>query len=185
MRKLIMWNIMTLDGYFEGEKNWDLWFHETVWGEELKTLSLEQLHTADFLVFGRITYEGMAAHWQSATGEIAELMNEIPKIVCSRTLNQASWNNSTLIKENVSGEIANMKAAGDKDMYIFGSANLSETFIQDDLFDELRIGIAPVIAGKGRSIFPKGLPQRKLSLTGTQPLENGGIVLTYGPPKAN
>src|SRR3546814_11001887 len=102
-----MWNIMTLDGYFDGEKNWDLWFHETVWGEELKTLSLEQLHTADFLVFGRITYEGMAAHWQSATGEIAELMNEIPKIVCSRTLNQASWNNSTLIKENVSGEIAN------------------------------------------------------------------------------
>src|SRR3546814_9209354 len=86
----------------------------------------------------------------SDLGEIAELMNEIPKIVCSRTLNQASWNNSTLIKENVSGEIANMKAAGDKDMYIFGSANLSETFIQDDLFDELRIGIAPVIAGKGK-----------------------------------
>src|SRR3546814_18356019 len=102
-----MWNIMTLDGYFDGEKNWDLWFHETVWGEELKTLSLEQLHTADFLVFGRITYEGMAAHWQSATGEIEELMNEIPKIVLSRTLNRESWNNHTLNKANVTGELEN------------------------------------------------------------------------------
>lgn len=175
-----MWNIMTLDGYFEGEKNWDLWFHETIWGEELKTLSLEQLNAADYLVFGRVTYEGMAAHWQTATGEIAELMNKIPKLVCSRTLNEVSWNNSTLIKDNVSDEIAKLKAAGNKDMYVLGSANLSETFIEDDLFDELRIGIAPAIAGKGRSLFPKGLPVKKLSLISSQPLTTGGVVLRYG-----
>src|SRR3546814_1951633 len=107
----------------------------------------------------------MAAHWQSATGEIAELMNEIPKIVCSRTLNQANWNNSTLIKENVSGEIANMKADGDKDMHIFGSANLSKKFIQDDLFDELRIGIAPVITGKDRSEEQPSELQSKMRIT--------------------
>lgn len=175
-----MWNIMTLDGYFEGEKNWDLWFHEIVWGEELKALSLEQLNAADYLIFGRVTYEGMAAHWQTATGEIAELMNAIPKIVCSRTLNEVTWNNSTLIKDNVSGEIAKLKTAGNKDMYVFGSANLSETFIEDDLFDEYRIGIAPVVAGKGRSLFPKGLPVKKMSLISSQPLVTGGVVLRYG-----
>ena len=70
MRKLIMWNVMTLDGYFEGNKNWDLQFHETVWGPELESLSIEQLRAADFLVFGRITYEGMAAYWKTAKGEI-------------------------------------------------------------------------------------------------------------------
>lgn len=174
-----MWNIMTLDGYFEGETNWDLWFHETIWGKELETLSLEQLHQADYLVFGRVTYEGMAAHWQTATGEIADLMNALPKIVCSRTLDQATWNNTTLIRENVSEEIAKRKASGSKDMYVFGSAKLSETLFQDDVIDLLRIGIAPVIAGKGRPLFASGLPKKNLALATTQPLANGGVVLTY------
>jgi len=64
-----MWNIITLDGYFEGEKNWDLDFHETIWGQELANLSLQQLYSADFLVFGHKTYEGMTAYWKTAKGE--------------------------------------------------------------------------------------------------------------------
>ena len=66
MRKLIMWNLITLDGYFEGEKNWDLPWHERVWGEELEQFSIEQLQSSDLLVFGRVTYEGMSAYWQTA-----------------------------------------------------------------------------------------------------------------------
>ena len=93
-----MWNIITLDGYFEGEKNWELPFHEIVWGSELERLSLEQLNSAGYLVFGRTTYEGMAAYWKTAQGEIASFMNKLPKIVCSRTLNAVDWNNATLIK---------------------------------------------------------------------------------------
>ena len=89
MRKLIMWNIITLDGYFEGDKNWDLCFHDIVWGPELEKISIDHLNAADYLVFGRITYEGMAAYWKTAKGQIAELMNKIPKLVFSRTLN--SW----------------------------------------------------------------------------------------------
>ena len=174
-----MWNIITLDGYFEGEKNWDLDFHEAIWGEELENLSLEQLNSADFLVFGRNTYDGMAAYWKTAKGKIAGLMNEIPKLVFSRTLQSVDWNNSTLIKENASGEISKLKAKGKGDMYVFGSANLSETFIKDNLFDEYRIGIAPVIAGKGRALFPTGLPAKKLSLISSQQLMTGGIVLKY------
>lgn len=179
MSKLIMWNIITLDGYFEGEKNWDLSFHESIWGPELQALSMEQLNNASYLVFGRVTYEGMAAHWKTAKGEIAEFMNKLPKIVCSTTLKSADWNNTILIKENVAKEIAALKAKSDKDMYVFGSANLSETLIRENLIDEYRIGVAPVIAGKGRLLFPKGLPETKLSLISSQPLMTGGVVLTY------
>ena len=179
MSKLIMWNVITLDGYFEGEKNWDLSFHETVWGSELERFSLEQLHYADYLVFGRTTYERMAAYWKNEKGEIADLMNRLPKIVCSRKLDSADWENSILIKDNVADEIAKLKAKGSKDMYVFGSANLSETFIKENLFDEYRICIAPVIAGKGRYLFSQGLPERKVSLVSSQPLKTGGVVLTY------
>jgi dihydrofolate reductase len=179
MGKLIMWNIITLDGYFEGEKSWDLDFHETIWGPELQTFSLEQLHSASHLVFGRKTYEGMAAYWKTAKGEIAELMNKLPKLVISRTLQSADWNNSALIKENASAEISKLKTVSAGDMYLFGSANLSETFIKDNLFDEYRIGIAPVIAGMGRYLFSNGLPVKKLSLISSQPLTTGGVVLTY------
>lgn len=179
MRKLIMWNIITLDGYFEGKQNWDLSFLNVIWGQELEKLSIEQLNSADYLVFGRVTYEGMAAHWTKAEGAIAELMNKIPKLVFSKTLKSVDWNNSTLINENASAEISNLKAEGGKDMYVFGSANLSETFINDNLFDEYRIGIAPVILGSGRPLFRQGIASNNLSLVSTQQLLTGGVVLKY------
>jgi len=151
MRKLIMWNIITLDGYFEGNQKGDLTFHNVVWGQELEKLSFEQLHSADYLVFGRVTYEGMAAY----------------------------WNNTTLISENATDEIKKLKVKGGKDLYVFGSANLSETFISDNLFDEYRIGIAPVILGSGRPLFKQGISPKNLSLVSTQQLSTGGVILKY------
>ena len=180
MRKLIMWNVITLHGYFEGEKNWDLSFHNSVWGPELEKLSLEQLRSADYLVFGRVTYEGMSAYWKKADGEqaeIARLMNSIPKLVFSKTLKEVDWNNSTLINENASAEISRLKAQDGRDMYVFGSADLSTTFINDDLFDEYRIGIAPVILGRGTPLFKQGIASRNLSVVSSQQLSSGGILL--------
>jgi dihydrofolate reductase len=179
-----MWNVITLDGYFEGDQNWDLSFHNVVWGKELEELSIEQLKSADYLVFGRVTYEGMAAYWTKAEGEAAEqevakLMSSIPKIVFSRTLKSAAWNNTTIISENASAEIQKLKEQGGKDIYVFGSANLSETFIDDNLFDEYRIGIAPVILGSGRPLFRHGISSKNLSLVSTQQLLTGGVVLKY------
>jgi dihydrofolate reductase len=179
MRKLIMWNIITLDGYFEGNQNWDLPFHNVVWGQELEKLSIDQLHSADYLVFGRVTYEGMAAYWTKAEGEIADLMNRIPKLVFSKTLKFADWNNTTLISENATDEIKKLKVKGGKDLYVFGSANLSETFISDNLFDEYRIGIAPVILGSGRPLFRQGISPKNLSLVSTHQLLTGGVILKY------
>ena len=179
MRKLIMWNIMTLDGYFEGNQNWDLSFHEVIWGPDLERISIEQLKSASCLVFGRVTYEGMAAYWKTEEGEIADFMNSISKLVFSRTLKTADWNNSTLINEYSAAELLKLKQQGGGDMYVFGSANLSETFINDGLFDEYRIGIAPVLLGSGRHLFATGITPGKLKLVSTQQVDTGGAILTY------
>ncbi|HEX6333033.1 MAG TPA: dihydrofolate reductase family protein [Flavisolibacter sp.] len=181
MGRLIMWNIITLDGYFEGEKNWELPFHDIVWGPEMERFCIEQLSTTSYLVFGRVTFEGMAAYWKTEQGVIAGFMNQLPKVVCSTTLETADWNNSILIKENVADEIGRLKASSEKDLYVFGSAILSETLIRENLFDEYRICVAPVVAGKGRPLFAKGLPGRQLSLVSSQPLSTGGVILSYKP----
>ncbi|HEY8513402.1 MAG TPA: dihydrofolate reductase family protein [Cyclobacteriaceae bacterium] len=187
MRKLIMWNIVTLDGYFEGEKKWDLSFHDQVWGPELEKLSLEQLRSADYLIVGRVTYEGMAAYWKNAeseNSEIARLMNSLPKLVFSTTLKPADlmaigWNNATLATGGVPEEISRLKAQDGKNMYVFGSADLSRTLIENDLFDEYRIGIAPVILGNGTRLFKSGTPGTNLRLVSTLPLSPGGVVLRF------
>lgn len=181
MRKLIMWNVITLDGYFEGDQKWDLGFHETIWGPELEKLSLEQLYNADYLVFGRVTYEGMAAYWKNEKGEIADLMNALPKLVFSRTLKSVDWNNAILMKENASEEIAKLKNEGNGGMYLFGSAILAETFFNDNLFDEIRIGVAPIILGSGRPLFRNNnMPSKKLDLISVEPHLNGGVLMKYG-----
>jgi hypothetical protein len=79
MGRLIMRNMVTLHGYFEGSKAWDLGWHDVGWGDELERLSIEQTSAPDMLLFGRVTYEGMAAYWPSAKGEIADIMNTIPQ----------------------------------------------------------------------------------------------------------
>jgi dihydrofolate reductase len=94
-------------------------------------------------------------------------------------LKSADWSNTTLIKENSSTEIMKLKEQGGMDLYVFGSANLSETFINDNLFDEYRIGIAPVILGSGRLLFRQGSSPKNLSLLSTQQLLTGGVVLKY------
>jgi dihydrofolate reductase len=179
MRKLIMWNLITLDGYFEGVKNWDLPWHEQAWGEELEQFSLEQLKSADMLVFGRVTFEGMAAYWQSAQGAIADYMNSLPKVVCSRTLQAASWNRTTLVKDNVAAEVARLKQQGNGNMFVFGSAKLSRSLMNERLFDEYRLGIAPVIYGRGRLLFSDGLNSQALQLREARPLPSGCVILRY------
>src|SRR5215467_9398739 len=124
MGNLIVWNLVTLDGLFEGQRKWEIDWHECVWGEELEQLSIEQLRSADMLLFGRVTYQGMAGYWPSAQGEVADLMNSIPKVVFSRTLEKAEWNNTNLVRAEAEQEVAKLKQQPGKNLLIFGSANL-------------------------------------------------------------
>ncbi len=179
MRRLIMWNLVTLDGFFEGPVAWDIDWHEYAWGDELERFSIEQLRSADLLLFGRVTYEGMAAHWPSATGEIADFMNDVPKIVFSRTLDKTEWNNARLIKENAVEEVRRLKRQPGKDMLIFGSADLSSTLMAHELIDEYRLCVAPVVLGDGNPLFKHTERRMKLTLIEARPLRTGGVILRY------
>jgi len=182
MRKLIMWNLVTLDGFFEGPRAGDIDFHDTVWGEELERFSLEQLRNAGLLLFGRVTYQFMADYWPSEMGEIADLMNSIPKVVFSRTLDRAEWANTELVSANAVERVAELKEQPGRDILIFGSANLASTLTESRLIDEYRIAVAPVLLGSGSPLFKPGLHYVKLRLLEARPLTTGGVILRYERP---
>lgn len=184
MRRLIMWNMMTLDGYFEGPDH-DIGWLETGWGEELEAFSIEQGKAAGALLFGRTTYDLMASHWSSAEGTIADFMNALPKIVASRSMKKADWNNTSLIGDDIVGEVAKLKQEPGKDIYLFGSAKLAAALAQDGLFDEIRIGVNPVVLGAGTLLFrnwPEGL---KLELVESRTLKTGVVLVFYRPAQAS
>lgn len=184
MRKLIMWNVITLDGRFEGPTPWSLDWHQSIWGPELEQFSLDQLRTADLLVFGRATYQGMAAYWQgaegTAEGEVAEFMNRLPKVVFSRTLDRVEWMNTRLASQEPALEIPRLKAEGSGTMLLFGSANLAATLMQQNLIDEYRLALAPVVLGDGAPLFKPQIPM-DFKLLETRPLASGGVILYYAP----
>lgn len=180
MGKLIIWNLITLDGYFEGEQSWALDFHNQAWGPELERFSLEQLNAAGMLIFGRVTYEGMAAHWQTAEEqpEITAFMNELPKLVVSTTLDKPEWNNTRAIA--AVDEIAAIKKETAKDLFVFGSGRLTNSLRAAGLIDEYRLCLAPLFLGKGRLLFEPGAAE-KLELAEARPLGNGCVLLFYRP----
>lgn len=178
MSKLIVWNLVTLDGYFEGPKPWDLEFHNLAWGPELERLSEAFGDNAEMLIFGRKTYEGMAAHWKTAEpGNITTYMNALPKLVASRTLTEPNWNN-TRITADIGAEIARLKKSSAKDLYTIGSADLTHSLLEQGLVDELMLCIVPVLIGEGTSFFKPGA-KGSLKLIESKPLANGGIILRY------
>jgi len=123
----------------------------------------------------------MSSYWPSATGEVADLMNNIPKVVFSRTLDKAEWNNTRLVKADAQNEVAQLKQQPGKDLFIFGSANLSSTLIQHGLIDEYRLGLTPLVLGGGNPLF-KPSPQRlRMRLLEARPLKSGCVILRYEP----
>jgi dihydrofolate reductase len=183
MRRLIMWNLETVDGYFNGAQPWQLDFHTTVWGPELEALINEYHVHTEGLLFGRTTYEGMAAYWGAGTekGPIADFMNRIPKTVFSSTLKEATWNNTRLIRSDAAAAVAALKQEGNGNLYVFGSAKLCDTLVRHNLFDEYRICIAPILIGTGEPLFKQGIGQQNLSLLEARALKTGAVILRYAP----
>ena len=184
MRKLIMWNMVTLDGLFEGSKSWDLDWHKYFWSKDLAEFTLEQLKTAGALLFGRTTYEGMAAYWTAAEGEQAEvaaLMNSLPKYVFSGTLEAADWNNSTLISSHARETVQDLKQQDGKDLFIFGSAYLTASMMSAGLIDEFRLGLNPLLLGRGSPLFARSGIEVRLKLLEARPFQSGIVLLRYAP----
>ena len=184
MRKLIMWNLMTLDGMFEGPQPWDLDWHGYAWNDELKRFVAEQTREVGAVLYGRRTYEGMAAHWSAAKGETADFMNAVPKYVVSRTLERADWANSTLVTEDAAAAVARLKEQPGKDLFVFGSADLSVTLSRHGLLDEYRIGLVPVTLGEGSPLFRADAEPVRLQLLQSRPLGDRCLLLRYQPAGA-
>jgi dihydrofolate reductase len=179
MARLVMWNLMTLDGFVEGP-NRDISWHFDVWGEELEKLSIEQGLSAGGLMFGRVTYELMANHWPGATGEVADFMNALPKYVFSRTLTKSDWNNTQMFGSDVPGTVARLKRENTKDIFLFGSADLAASLMPHGLIDEFRIAVNPIILGGGTPLFKAG-ERLKLKLLDSRTLSTGVVILRYSP----
>jgi dihydrofolate reductase len=183
MSKIILFNMISLDGFFAG-LNGDINWHRV--DEEFNEYAIEQLHTADGLIFGRMTYQLMASYWPTPAGLqddpiIAEMMNTLPKIVASRTLEAAEWSNTRLIKANVVEEFRRLKQQPGRDLFVFGSANLSTTLIQHDLIDEYRLIVNPVVLGSGEALFQDIHQPLHLKLLKTKSFRNGNVLLLYQP----
>ncbi|MBB6487974.1 dihydrofolate reductase family protein [Rhizobium lusitanum] len=182
MRKLVVWNLMTLDGYFEGAKPWDLGFHMLAWGDELDSYSKDLCKEGDLLIFGRKTYEGMAAYWPTATetSDIAAYMNGIAKIAASRTLDKADWNNTRVVGDIVA-EVKKLKEEPGKTMFVFGSAEVTDVLLKAGQVDEIRICLVPVVLGSGNPHFKPASEQRPMKLLESKALKTGAVVLRYEP----
>jgi dihydrofolate reductase len=184
MRNLFVFNMVTVDGFFEGPTPWDIGWHRV--DEEFNEFAIQQLDTMDLLIFGRATYQGMAGYWPSPEAvkndpEVAARMNGIQKLVFSKTLEKAEWSHTRLIKEVDPQDIRNLKEMPGKDIAIFGSANLTAAFAKHNLLDEYRLIVNPIILGKGSPMFGGFSGPIKLALARTKPFKNGNILLVYQP----
>jgi dihydrofolate reductase len=184
MRKIIVFENVSLDGYFAGPNGEIDWFVAHPGNQEENEFAIESINSTDTLLFGRVTYELMASYWPTTDAMknspiLAERMNNLPKIVFSRTLDDVEWHNTRLLKDNIEEEIEKMKNQPGKNMAILGSGIIVSTFAQRGLIDEYSFMVNPIILGNGRSVF-QGIKNRlHLKLLKTRTFKSGNVLLHY------
>jgi dihydrofolate reductase len=184
MPKIIVFNQVTLDGYFV-DMNGDMsWAHKN--DAEWNAFVADNAKGDATLLFGRITYELMAGFWPTAEAMksmpvVAERMNALPKVVFSRTLDQASWNNTKLVKSDMVAAIRKMKKEPGNDMVIMGSGSIVSQLTQQGLIDEYEVVVNPLVLGRGRTMFEGVKEKLNLKLIKTRSFSNGNVFLCYEP----
>jgi len=186
MRKLVVFNQVTLDGYFAGPGGDIGWAHKHEKDEEWNAFVADNASAGGVLVFGRKTYELMASYWPTPQAlkndpVVAERMNGLPKVVFSRTLDKASWSNTTLVKGDLAQEVRRLKQEAGDDMAILGSGSIVSQLAQAGLIDQYQIVVNPVVLGKGRTLFEGIKDPLTLRLTNTRTFGNGNVFLSYEP----
>jgi dihydrofolate reductase len=181
MRELSAFNLVTLDGYFAGPGG-DISWHQV--DEEFRDLSNAAANSGHTLLFGRVTYELMAGYWPTPEGVrddplVAQGMNSSEKIVFSRTLKSADWNNTRLVKDDMLGEIRRLKEGSGKGLTILGSGSLVSQLAQERLVDEYHILLVPVVLGRGKGMFEGVKDRFSLKLKSTRTFRNGNVLLNY------
>ena len=181
MGKLSSFVFVTLDGYYAGPGG-DIRWHQH--GAEEGEYAAESLRAGNTLLFGRVTYQMMASYWPTPRAReqspvVADGMNNLPKIVFSRTLKQASWSHTRLVKEGLAAELRKLKQEGGRDLVIMGSGTIVSQLTEERLIDEYMLVVNPIVLGKGRTIFEGVKERRNLKLTRTRAFRNGNVLLCY------
>lgn len=179
--RLVATEYLSVDGVMDEPGKWSFPF----WSEEGAKFKEDELHSADALLLGRLTYEGFAAAWPTMkdAGEFGERMNSIKKYVVSSTLKNPTWTNTTVIAGDPVEEVKRLRAQPGKDLLLSGSATLVRSLIPHDLIDEFRLMVHPIVLGRGKRLFHGDEPERVLRLTGVKQFATGVTVLSYEPKR--
>ncbi len=183
MRRILLFMMVTVDGYYAGP-NGEIDWHNV--DEEFNEFAIAQLNEVGMLLFGRSTYELMASYWPTPGAlnddpVVAGKMNSMPKIVFSTTLADPQWQNTRLVRDNVAAEVTRLKQEPGKDLIIFGSSVLASNFMNLGLLDEARIMVNPVVLGRGKPLFGGINDRLKLRLMKTRAFHSGNVLLHYEP----
>jgi dihydrofolate reductase len=186
MGRIVVTEFVSLDGVMEdpgGSESFKYggWTFEINRGEEGDKFKLDEAFASEALLLGRVTYEGFAAAWPSREGEFADKFNSMPKYVVSSTLADPEWNNSTVLKGDIGDEVAKLKQEQDGDIVVHGSARLAQTLIEQDLVDELRLMVFPVVLGSGKRLFGETSGKKSLRLVDSKVVGDGVAILIYEP----
>jgi dihydrofolate reductase len=187
MRKVTVFNHISLDGYFTDARGDMSWAYAGADDPEFRAFTEGNASGSDAaLVFGRVTYEMMAGFWPSRAAQesmpaVAEAMNRLPKIVFSRTLAEASWSNTRLVKDDPVAEIRALKETTGPDMVVMGSGTIVARLAAAGLVDLLQLVINPIALGAGRTLFEGVSRPIALRLTSSRTFANGKAVMSYEP----
>jgi len=186
MRKVNVFNSVTLDGYFSGAGGDLSWAHNAPPDAEFLDFVEENAKGGGELLFGRVTHDLMAGYWPTpealqANPVVAERMNGLPKVVFSRTLKSSPWSNTRVVNGDPAAEVRKMKESPGEDMVILGSGSIVSQLTKAGLIDDYQVVMIPVVLGKGKTMFD-GIPEKRaLRLINSRKFGNGNVFLRYQP----
>ncbi len=192
MRMLRVIEFLSLDGVLQApgapDEDTEGGFQHGGWqrpyfDDVLGATAAEGMAATDAYLFGRKTYEKMAAYWPTVPDEdaYARHLNSTPKFVASTTLRGVEWQNSTLIEGDVAEEVGKLKEQAGKNIAVLGSGDLVQTLSEHDLVDEYFLAVFPIVLGSGKRLFREADRVRRLSLVDSKATSTGGVILTYRP----
>jgi dihydrofolate reductase len=190
MGKIVATAYVSLDGVVEapgGHEDFEHagWTFEIDRGEEFEKFKLYETLDSEALLLGRVTYEIFAASWPSMEGEIADKLNAMPKYVVSSTLEDPlDWNNSTVLEGDVAEEVSRLRQELDGEIVVHGSPRLTQTLLEHDLLDELRMTVFPLVLGRGKRLFGETSDKKRLRLTDSKTVGDGIAILIYEPARS-
>jgi dihydrofolate reductase len=184
MGRIVVTEYISLDGVMQapgGGEEYEHagWTFEIDRGDEGNAFKLDETLQSEALLLGRKTYEGFAAAWPAMQGEFADKFNSMPKYVVSSTLEEPTWNNSTVLRGNVTDEVTKLREKSGGDVVVHGSAQLVQTLVENDLVDELRLMVFPVVLGTGKRLFGKTSDKKRLGLADAKTVGDGVAILIY------